>query len=89
MSGIWIWHGEPAPDDANPAPAEPEIPKLDKKQSIIAGAITIVILIIVFAGILPKLGNYQDAWASVQAMSWRDKATLVVAMRVPGSPAAT
>ena len=62
---------------------------LDKKQSIIAGAITIVILIIVFAGILPKLGNYQDAWASVQAMSWRDKATLVVAMRVPGSPAAT
>jgi len=64
VSGIWIWHGDPATDDANPAPAEPEILKLDKKQSIIGGAITIVILIIVFAGILPKLGNYQDAWAS-------------------------
>mgnify|MGYP002348775702 CR=1 FL=1 len=82
-SGTWIWHGEPVTDDAaTPTPAEPEIPKLDKKKSIIAGAITIVTLIIVFAGILPKLGNYSEAWASVQAMSTMDKAALVVAIIV-------
>lgn len=67
-------------DDSTPTPAEPEIPKLDKRKSLIAGAITIVTLIIVFAGILPKLGNYSEAWDSVQAMGVGDKAALVAAI---------
>ena len=61
---------------------QPEIPKLDKKKSLIAGAITIVTLVIVFAGILPKLGNYSDAWDSVQSMSTLDKAALLLAVVV-------
>jgi uncharacterized protein (TIRG00374 family) len=69
-------------DDAAVPDAEPEIPKLDKKKSIIAGVITVVTLIIVFAGILPKLGNYSAAWDSVQAMSNLDKASLLVAIIV-------
>lgn len=81
-SGTWIWHGEQVTDDATGTPAEPEIPKLDKKKSIIAGVITIVTLIIVFAGILPKLGNYSDAWDSVQAMSTLDKGALIAAIIV-------
>lgn len=68
-------------DDAA-APAEPAIPKLDKKKSLIAGAITLVTLIIVFAGILPKLGNYSQAWDSVEAMNFGDKAALIAAIIV-------
>jgi putative heme transporter len=68
--------------DEPTTPAEPAIPKLDKKKSIIAGVITVVTLIIVFAGILPKLGNYSDAWDAVQAMSNVDKAALLVAIVV-------
>ena len=64
------------------ASAQPEIPKLDKKKSLIAGAITLVTLIIVFAGILPKLGNYSEAWDSVQGMTTLNKAALVVAIVV-------
>jgi len=62
--------------------ADPDIPKLDKKKSIIAGAVTLVTLVIVFAGILPKLGNYQDAWDAVQSMTTADKAALVLAILV-------
>jgi uncharacterized protein (TIRG00374 family) len=70
-------------DDAVPADtAQPEIPKLDKKKSLIAGIVTVVTLIIVFAGILPKLGNYSDAWDSVQSMSNVDKAALIAAIIV-------
>ncbi|HQR80088.1 MAG TPA: lysylphosphatidylglycerol synthase transmembrane domain-containing protein [Actinomycetota bacterium] len=64
------------------APAEPAIPKLDKKKSLIAGAITLVTLVIVFAGILPKLGNYSQAWDSVEAMNTGDKVALIAAIIV-------
>lgn len=64
------------------AEAEPVIPKLDKKKSLIAGAITLVTLVIVFAGILPKLGNYAQAWDSVEAMTFADKAGLIAAIIV-------
>ena len=79
--GTWIWHGEQVTEQTT-GPDQPEIPKLDKKKSLIAGAITIVTLVIVFAGILPKLGNYSDAWDSVQAMNNVDKAALIVAIIV-------
>jgi uncharacterized protein (TIRG00374 family) len=66
----------------NPESAQPQIPALDKRKSIIAGAITLVTLVIVFAGILPKLGNYSDAWSSIQAMSTLELAALGVAIVV-------
>lgn len=62
--------------------AQPEIPKLDKKKSLIAGGITLVTLVIVFAGILPKLGNYSEAWDSVQGMTTLNKAALLLAVVV-------
>lgn len=49
--------------------SQTELPKFDKRKTIIASIVTIVTLIIVFAGILPKLGNYDDAWALIQDMS--------------------
>jgi hypothetical protein len=45
-----------------PLPRTPEIPKLDKKKSIIAGVITIVTLIIVFAGHPAEAGQLLPAW---------------------------
>lgn len=80
VSGIWIWHREPVTDE--PTVQQPEIPKLDKKKSLIAGAITIVTLIIVFAGILPKLGNYSEALDSVQGMTTWNKLALLLAIAV-------
>lgn len=62
--------------------AETQIPKLDKKKSLIAGVITVVTLVIVFAGILPKLGNYSDAWDAVQAMTTPFKLALIAAIIV-------
>lgn len=67
---------------AAPTPPPGDIPKLDKRKSLIAGAITVVTLVIVFAGILPKLGNYSEAWDSVQSMSNIDKAALITAIIV-------
>lgn len=79
-----MWHGDLVTDDAatSPEATEPEIPKLDKKKSLIAGAVTLVTLVIVFAGILPKLGNYSDALDSVRSMSNVDKAALIAAIIV-------
>lgn len=79
--GIWIWHGEVVSDEAA-SPAEASIPKLDKKKSIIAGIVTLVTLVIVFAGILPKLGNYSEAWDSVKNLSTVDKGALLLSVLV-------
>jgi uncharacterized protein (TIRG00374 family) len=52
------------------APAE-EKPKFGKQQ-VIAGVITLVILIIVVAVVLPQLGDYDAAWKAIQNMeAWQ------------------
>ncbi len=43
---------------------------LDRKKTIIGGIITLVVLAIVFAGIIPKFGNYSDAWESIKTMKF-------------------
>ncbi len=59
--------GSTAPSDSTAMPATSA--KLDKKKTIIGAIVTIIVLAIVFAGIIPKFGNYGEAWASVQNMS--------------------
>ncbi len=54
----------------------PEVPAEGKpkfgKQQIIAGIITLVILIVVFAVVLPQLGDYDAAWSAIQNMeTWQ------------------
>ncbi len=62
--------------DSQPNPAEPpdapeDAPRFGKPQ-IIAGIITLVILVLVFAVVLPQLGDYGAAWDAIQDMeSWQ------------------
>ncbi len=36
---------------------------------MVAGLVTVIVLIIVFVGIFPKFANYSEAWSSIQQMS--------------------
>jgi uncharacterized protein (TIRG00374 family) len=42
---------------------------LDKRKTIIGAIVTIVVLIIIFVGLIPKFGSYADAWAEIQGMT--------------------
>jgi uncharacterized protein (TIRG00374 family) len=42
---------------------------LDWRKQLVAGLITLAVLVVVFVGIFPKFANYGDAWASIQQMS--------------------
>ncbi len=42
---------------------------LDRRKTIIGAVITLVTLAVVFLGIIPKFGSYEDAWAEIQTMS--------------------
>jgi uncharacterized protein (TIRG00374 family) len=51
----------------SPQAEVPEKPKFGKQQ-IIATIVTLLILVMVFAVVLPQLGDYDQAWAAIQAM---------------------
>ncbi len=68
----------PGPENDPAVPAVPEPP--NRKQRIIAGIVTLVVLVIVFAGILPKFGNYADAWDAIADMSMTQLLTLGAAV---------
>jgi uncharacterized protein (TIRG00374 family) len=54
-----------------PAPEAPPTPKFGKQQ-IIAGALTLIILVLVFVVILPQFGDYDAAWDAIQGMeAWQ------------------
>jgi uncharacterized protein (TIRG00374 family) len=38
-------------------------------KQVLAGAITVAVLIVVFVGIFPKFANYSEAWSAIQEMS--------------------
>ncbi|MGB9358304.1 MAG: YbhN family protein [Acidimicrobiia bacterium] len=51
-------------------PAAPPAPqKSSKTKTIVGGIITIIVLVLVFGIVLPQFGDYDDAWAAIQAMS--------------------
>jgi uncharacterized protein (TIRG00374 family) len=73
----------PAPDEAAPpapggAGAPP--PQLDKKKSLILGAVGLVIIIIIFVKVIPQIGSYQDALASLQDMTATALVLIVLAV---------
>jgi uncharacterized protein (TIRG00374 family) len=66
------------PDPADAAPIPPGEPAAgvnthdgsnETRKRVIAAIVTVVVLIIVFAGILPKFGNYSEAWDAIKNMS--------------------
>jgi uncharacterized protein (TIRG00374 family) len=67
--------GDPA--SAPDAPAAPAVGGIDRRKQVVAGLITLVVLVIVFAGVFPKFANYSDAWSSIQQMSVASVAALL------------
>lgn len=65
--------GTPTSDDAPvtgaPVTGAPGVGTIDRRKQVIAGLITLVVLVIVFAGVFPKFADYSDAWSSIQQMS--------------------
>jgi uncharacterized protein (TIRG00374 family) len=85
---------DPSPSAADPSPSSsatagvvpvPEAvattpdPHATRKR-IIAAVITVVVLVIVFAGILPKFGNYSEAWDAIKDMSVAQLGILVASV---------
>jgi uncharacterized protein (TIRG00374 family) len=59
--------------------ASPAAKKPSRRSQIISGLVTLVILLVVFVYLFPKLGSYQQAWAAIQAMPGWAVALLVFA----------
>jgi uncharacterized protein (TIRG00374 family) len=69
--------------DAASAAADADIPTVaptSRRKQVIAGLVTLVVLVIVFAGILPKFGNYADAWDVIKDMSVLQLAVLAASV---------
>lgn len=62
-------------DDADAATDQPKF----GKQQIIAGIVTLLILILVFAVVLPQLGDYGQAWEAIQNMEGWQLGLIIVA----------
>ena len=70
--------GTPAPDGkANTTPmgqlkavdTSEASSALDKRKTIIGAIVTLVVLVIIFVGLIPKFGSYADAWDQIQGMT--------------------
>lgn len=65
----------PAAGGADP----PGLGTIDRRKQVVAGLITVAVLVIVFVGVFPKFANYSDAWSSIQQMSVAAVAALLAA----------
>ena len=59
-------------------PPEPSPPHRSPWRIVVSTAITVIVLVVVFLGIFPKVADYSQAWASIQQMP----STYVVALGV-------
>jgi uncharacterized protein (TIRG00374 family) len=64
--------------DATPQDGVPPKPKFGKQQ-IIATILTVGILILVFVVILPKFGDYGEAWTAIQTMEAWELGAIILA----------
>lgn len=76
-----------APDDAQDAAAlgdeaHPPDQSFDRRRSIIGGVIAVAFLVIVFARVIPQVGDYQGAWQALSALSAADLAALLGALLI-------
>lgn len=61
---------EPTPNPVDhPVDTSQVAAAFDKRKTIIGGLVTLLVLVVVFVGIIPKFGSYADAWAEIQQMS--------------------
>lgn len=59
-------------DSSAPGPGEhadiPDKPKIGRQQ-LVAGILTLLILVLVFVVVIPQFGDYDQAWAAIQDMT--------------------
>lgn len=65
-------------------PSQPDAPKgaIDRRRSIIGGLIALVFLVVVFARIIPQVGDYSGAFALIADLRFVDLLTLLGALLV-------
>jgi len=66
--------------DATDPTSTPRDTSHDRRNRIIAAVVTVIVLVIVFAGILPKFGNYSEAWDAIKDMSVAELGVLIAAV---------
>jgi uncharacterized protein (TIRG00374 family) len=59
----------PGDDHVHPVDASQVTAAFDTRKTVIGAIITVLTLAVVFLGIIPKFGSYEDAWAEIQQMS--------------------
>ena len=57
-------------------------PVLDKPKSIILGVLGLVVIVIIFVRVIPQIGSYHDALASLKTMTAGALVCIVVAVVV-------
>ncbi len=72
------------PDEgASPSP-DPQVPppsgSLDRRRSIVGGIVAAAFLVIIFARVIPQVGDYQGAFDSLGALRFLDIAALAAAL---------
>ncbi|MEO6821061.1 MAG: YbhN family protein [Candidatus Nanopelagicales bacterium] len=55
-------------------------PPLDKKKTLILGAVGLVIIVLIFVKVIPQIGSYQDALTALQNMTPAALVTIVLAV---------
>jgi uncharacterized protein (TIRG00374 family) len=72
--------GDPSTPATSEEAATPEVappPSIDRRKQVVAGLLTVAVLVFVFVGVFPKFANYSDAWAAIQKMSVGSLLTLL------------
>jgi uncharacterized protein (TIRG00374 family) len=63
-------HAEaPGDEHVHPVDTSQVTAAFDTRKTVIGAIITVLTLAVVFLGIIPKFGSYEDAWAEIQQMS--------------------
>jgi putative heme transporter len=66
------------------APQAPEVKRSGSKRrlsnkQIIQIVVSLAVVILIFVGVLPKIADYGEVWATIRAMTWLEIATLLIA----------
>ena len=54
----------------------------DTRRTVLGAIVTVLTLVVVFVGVIPKFGSYADAWAEIRAMSAGSSAALALSVVV-------
>ena len=67
--------GVQLPESAAPAPGRT---RAQNVRRVIAAVISVVVIVGIFVGVLPRIADYGEVWDTIKAMSWIEIATLLV-----------